>query len=134
MSDTNIIDIDIIGDYNKYYCKISKSSIIFKLTKDTIILYDTEFIWTYPKLILNLIKYAFNNITENYENIKYYTYTIPVSELEFIDKTKFTQKYINDNINDDINDNINDDINGETVELTCDINDAFENFISGFMN
>jgi len=118
MSETNIIDFDIIGDYIKYYCKISKSSIIFKLKDNTIILDNTEFGWTHPKLILHLIKYAFMDISDKYKNIKYYKYTIPVSELDLIDKTKFSQKY---------------DENNENVELTCDINNAFENFIAGFL-
>jgi len=118
MSETNIIDFDIIGDYIKYYCKISKSSIIFKLKENTIILYNTEFEWSYPKLILHLIKYAFLDISDKYKNVKYYKYTISVSELDFIDKTKFSQKY---------------DENNENVELLCDINNAYEYFISGFL-
>ena len=120
MSDTNIINIDSIGDYIKYSCKISRSSIIFKLNDDNFILENTDFIWNYPKLVMHLIKFAFCDIIEKYEKIKYFKYIIPKSELEFIDKTKFSQNYI-------INDNI------ECVELTCDINVAFENFISGYI-
>ena len=119
MSDTTIIDTDIIGDYIKYYCKISKSSLIFKQTQNTIYLDNTDFKWTYPKLIMNLIKYAFYNIDEKYKNIKYFKYTINISELEFIDKNKFSQNY---------------DDNGEHVELKCDIINAFENFIAGFLS
>ena len=128
MSDTNIINIDAIGDYIKYTCKISKSSIIFKLKNNNIILENTDFIWTYPKLVMNLIKFAFCDISEKYGYIKYFKYTMPVSELQFIDKTKFTLKYIIGDCDD------NDNENKEYVELTCDIDVAFENFISGFMN
>jgi hypothetical protein len=121
MTDTNIINIDALGDYIKYTCKISKSSIIFNIKENILLIENSDFNWTYPKLVMNLIKYAFVDISDKYDYIKYFKYTIPVSELEFIDESRFAQKYININ-------------NTEYVELQCDINIAFENFIVGFMN
>lgn len=116
MSETHIIDTDVIGDYVKYSCKISKSYIMFRLYNNTSYLEHNVLDWKYPKLIMNLIKYSFDDIVDKYKNIKYFIYHININELEYIDTTKFSQS-----VYDDI------------VELKCDMENAFENFIKGFI-
>jgi len=117
--DSNIIKYEKINNYYYYTCSISKSFIIFDKNNDVISIYDTNFNWNEPKLVMNLLNFSLGDIIAKSKNIcvKYFSYIILKNELDLLNKDKW---------------NIIKDDNTQ-IELQCNIEDCLENVISGFL-
>ena len=111
-----LIDIEKLGDMIKYTCKITKSYLVFLLFEidDYVLLHESDFDWNQPKLIINLLNFAFNDVQKfNFNDFRYYVLT---SEMEYIDIKQWTIVMQNEH---------------DTL-LECELKNAFSNVIDGF--
>jgi hypothetical protein len=111
----NIIISEELSNFIKYDCQISKSYIIYEINHKILSFSDVNFNWEYPKLVLNLIMYSFNDIIKKHKFDKF-QYNILESEYEFLNKEKW-----------EILDKKND-----VYDLSCPIDIALENILYGF--
>jgi hypothetical protein len=115
---SNLIKIHKLGDLIKYNCDLSQSYIIFMITPTYIIYDECKLNWNEPKIVIHLLNYAFQNLLNNYKNILYFRYYISFNEFEYIDKNKWIIIKKED----------------ENILLECELKDAFDNIIDGFMS
>jgi hypothetical protein len=111
-----IIDVEKLGDMIKYTCKITKSYVIFLMYEvdDYVLFHESDMNWQEPKLIINLLNFAFNDIQKyNFNDFRYY---VSMLEMEYIDMTKWTIVMQNEY---------------ESL-LECKLNNAFDNVMDGF--
>jgi hypothetical protein len=116
MTDNSLIDVEKLGDMIKYTCKLTKSYLVFLLysVDDYVLLHESDLNWNEPKLIVNLLNFAFNDIKKyNLNDFRYYVFML---ELEYIDIKKWTIL-----IQDEY----------ESL-LECELKDAFDNVMDGF--
>lgn len=111
----NLIFDEMFGDYIKYTCRLSDSYIIFKLNKDNVIYDNGEFDWDNLKMVLNLLKISFEDLKKFNKNK--YRYTIKTDESEYIDIDKWNIIEKNDCF---------------TI-VECDLENAFDNVVKGFI-
>ena len=111
----NLVFNEMFGDYIKYTCKLTDSYIIFKLTKGYIEFNDGEFDWDNLKVILNLFKICFDDLKKF--NTNKYRYAIKTDELDFIDLDKWNIIQKNDS----------------NIIVECDLENAFDNVVKGFL-
>jgi hypothetical protein len=111
-----VVQKDIFGDYIKYTCKLTKSYIILKKNKNIINYDESYFDWNNSKLILNLLNFAFNDL-ENIDNTYKYRYCVYNNELKYIDLDKWIIIKKED----------------DKTLLECDITDALNNILVGFI-
>jgi hypothetical protein len=111
-----LIDIDKLGDMIKYTCKLTNSYLIFLLYScdDYVLLHETNLNWNEPKLIVNLLNFAFNDICKL--KIKDFRYYVCMLEMEYMDIKKWTIV-----MQDEF----------QTM-LECELKDAFDNVMAGF--
>jgi len=152
MNQDNIITIDELSNLKKYTCNISKSTIIFEINNKILLFNYVEFNWEYPKLVLNLLMYSFNDIIKKNKFDKF-KYLISREDYKYLDKEKWTLiKDEKDCINKDCveedcvkedcvkkdcvkKDYVKEDcIEEDYVELECPVDLAFENIMQGFVN
>ena len=117
MNQDNIITIDELSNLRKYTCNISKSNIIFEINNKILSFNYVEFNWEYPKLVLNLMMYSFNDIIKKNKFDKF-KYLISKDDYTYLDKENW-------NVIKDEDD---------CVELECPVDLAFENIMQGFIN
>jgi hypothetical protein len=116
MTDNSLIDVEKLGDMIKYTCKLTKSYLVFLLysVNDYILLHESDLNWQEPKLIINLLNFAFTNIEKHkLNNFRYY---VSMLELEYIDIKKWTIV-----MQDEY----------ESL-LECELKVAFDNLMDGF--
>jgi hypothetical protein len=113
---SNLITIDKLGDMIKYTCNLSKSYIVFLINPLYIFHDECDFNWNEPKLVINLLNIAFNDILNNYSNITKFRYYVDINDSENIDKTRWV---VIDSID-------------TTILLECSLKDAFDNIMDGF--
>lgn len=113
----NIITSENIGNHIKYNCNISKSYIIFEINENTLNINNMFFEWEMPKLVLNLINYSINDIIKKNNNLQKFIYCVTIEDYDFLDKTHWNvlNKF------------------GDHYELECDIINAVENILYGFI-
>jgi hypothetical protein len=114
--ENTLIDIDKLGDMIKYTCKLTKSYLVFMIhsVDNYALLHESDLNWQEPKLIVNLLNYAFNDIQKY--NLNDFRYYVSMLELEYINMDKWTIV-----IQDEF----------ESL-LECKIVDAFDNIMDGF--
>ncbi len=105
-----------IGNHINYTCNLTNSFITFELKKDFIEFVNSELDYDNFKIILNMLKMAFEDLKKY--NINKYRYTISTEEINYIDINKWNIVKRDDNF----------------IELECDLNDAFYNVIEGFIS
>ncbi len=111
-----IIEIEKLGDMIKYTCKLTGSYLIFLMfsVDEYILLHESSLNWNEPKLSINLLNFAFNDIKKfNLNNFRYY---VCMLEMEYIDISKWTIV-----MQDEF----------QTM-LECELKDAFDNVMEGF--
>ncbi len=113
---SNLITIDKLGDMIKFECKLSNSNILFLINSSYIFHDECDLNWDEPKLVINLLNFAFTNILSNYPNIDKFRYYISINDWDYIDKKRWTII----------------ETNNITMLLECDLKDAFENIMDGF--
>lgn len=113
----NIITIEEISNLRKYTCNISKSTIIFEIKNKFLLFNYVEFYWEYPKLVLHLLKYSFDDMIKK-NNFDKFKYLISQNDYKHLDKENWTV------IKDE----------DDCVELECPVESAFENIMQGFVN
>jgi hypothetical protein len=111
----NLVYDEILGDCIKYTCKLSNSYIIFKITKDYISYFNDLLDWNNLKIVLNLMKISFEDLKKF--NINKFRYSLNIDELQFINLEKW---------------NIIEKTNSDVL-LECDLNNAFNNVVEGFL-
>lgn len=111
----NLVFYEFFGDYIKYVCHLTKSYIIFKLTKNYVIYEDGVFDWDNCKIVLNLLKICFDDLKKF--NVNRYRYKIEIDDSNFIDLDKWDIIEKNESF--------------MTVE--CNLENAFENVVRGFI-
>lgn len=116
MDENILISNEVLGDYIKYTCKLSKSYIIIKINNNIINYDESYFDWNNPKLIVNLLNFAFNDL-ENLDNNYKYRYYIYNNELIYIDINKWNiiKK------------------EGDRTLLECDVKNALNNILDGYI-
>lgn len=115
-NENTLIDVEKLGDMIKYTCKITKSYLVFLIcvVDNYILLHESDLNWQEPKLIINLLNFAFNDIQKyKYNDFRYY---VSMLEMEYIDMNKWTIVIQNEY---------------ETL-LECELKNAFENLMDGF--
>ncbi len=111
----NLVYDEILGDYIKYTCKLSNSYIIFKITKNHII-YDEGYLdWDNLKIVLNLMKISFKDLKKF--NINRFRYILNNDDLQFINLENW---------------NIIKKTDYDAI-LECDLDNAFNNVVEGFL-
>ena len=115
-ANNNIISIEELSNFTTYKCNISESIIMYEINNKTLTINNTYFNWEYPKLIMNLLMYSFNNIIEK-NKLENFLYTILKQEYNLLDKTKW-------NIIKEYDD---------SYDLECPIDIALENVLYGFV-
>ncbi len=120
MTDINkenaLINIEKLGDMIKYTCKITQSYLIFLMfsVDEYILLHESSLNWNEPKLVINLLNFAFNDIKKyNLNNFRYY---VCMLEMEYIDMNKWTIVMQDE----------------YQTMLECELKDAFDNVMAGF--
>ena len=111
-----LINIEKLGDMIKYTCKITESYLIFLMfsVDEYILLHESSLNWNEPKLVINLLNFAFNDIKKyNPNNFRYY---VCMLELEYIDMNKWTIVMQDE----------------YQTMLECEFKDAFDNVMAGF--
>jgi hypothetical protein len=89
-NDNALIEFEKLGDMIKYTCKITKSYVVFLMyiVDDYVLLQESDLNWQEPKLIINLLNFAFNDI-QKYDFIDF-RYYVSMLEMEYIDMNKWT--------------------------------------------
>ena len=116
LNDNALVEIEKLGDMIKYTCKMTKSYLVFLIYEvdDYVLLHESDLNWQEPKLIINLLNYAFNHIQiYNFSDFRYY---VSMLEMEYIDMNKWTIV-----MQDEY----------ESL-LECELKNAFENVMDGF--
>ncbi len=111
-----LINIEKLGDMIKYTCKITESYLIFLMfsVDEYILLHESSLDWNEPKLVINLLNFAFNDIKKyNLNNFRYY---VCMLEMEYIDMNKWTIVMQDE----------------YQTMLECEFKDAFDNVMAGF--
>lgn len=112
----NMIYDEKIGNHINYTCKLTNSFITFELKKNFIEFVNSELNYDNFKIILNMLKIAFNDLKKY--NIDKYRYTIKTDEIIYIKINNWKIIRKDENF----------------TELECDLNDAFYNVVDGFIN
>jgi hypothetical protein len=115
-ANNNIFSIEELSNFTTYKCNISESFIMYEINNKTLTINNSYFNWEYPKLIMNLLMYSFNNIIEK-NKLENFIYTILKQEYNLLDKTKW-------NIIKEYDD---------SYDLECPIDIALENVLYGFV-
>ena len=119
-----MIIIDELGDYIKYKCPLSNSTITFKLekilTKYNVKIDEMNINWSIPKLFINLIKYFIDDLQKKYE-IESFIQTILKDEWAIIKNDSY-------NIITEYEDN-----GEELLDISCNIDIALQNIINNLL-
>jgi hypothetical protein len=110
-----LIETDEIGDNIRFTCILSKSYITFINCPTCVFLDEIELNWDQPKLVINLLKYSFEDINSKFK--KQFRYYVLISEVEYININNWKIVEKNDN----------------KYLLECDLNEAFYNIIEGLL-